>query len=141
MIESRLWAKTTSEETTSTPVSSGPRWCSLSSAAAIASRWAAALPASLLNTTTPHMATPFHGVASNAVGGEPGGGAVGGSRRGSRRRPVSHGGRGSHGQGRRRSSSRDRAGDRVERLDRVDRGVGPPLERRLSREAQGVHAY
>src|SRR5258705_2034520 len=55
MMDSRLWANTAVWSATTTPVSSGPRWCWLSSAAAMASLWAAAAPASLMKTSTPHM--------------------------------------------------------------------------------------
>src|SRR5215469_2584118 len=56
MIDKRLWANTTSEPTTSTPVSSGPRWCRLSRARAIASRRDAASPRELMKVRSPHMA-------------------------------------------------------------------------------------
>src|SRR5690348_480713 len=71
MMDSRLWAKITSEPTTSTPVSSGPRWCRLSRARAIASRRDAASPLALMKVRSPHMAVILswpRGAASRAGG-------------------------------------------------------------------------
>src|SRR5947209_15269802 len=56
MIDSRLWPMIASRPTTSTPVSSGPRWCRLSSASAMACRYASASPRELMKVSSPHMA-------------------------------------------------------------------------------------
>src|SRR5438876_1401050 len=60
MIARRLCAKIAVLPATCTPVSSGPRWCRDSSAAATASRRCGALPRSPMKVSRPHIASSFH---------------------------------------------------------------------------------